>query len=156
MEELEFTEIRIQVCSVLFRPPLLRTVRSCSIFPTCVSTVSISLSRVFLLAHSLALSLSPFLSLSCSLSLVLFLKTVTLSLSLAHFLLLFHSCRRNIRTQIQSRPMLRIYHCILRHAHHRNTIIVIIINIHSIRDNSSDNNDNILHVKWRVGSLLAQ
>lgn len=31
--------------------------------------------------------------------------------------------------------------------HHRNIIIVIIINIHNIRDNSSDNNDNILHVK---------
>lgn len=149
MEELEFTEIRIQVCSVLFRPPLLRTVRSCSIFPTCVSTVSISLA-IFLLAHSLALSLPLLLTLARSLSQNCHSISLSLSLSadsLAHFLLLFHSCRRNIRTQIQSRPMLRIYHCILRHAHHRNTIIVIIINIHSIRDNSSDNNDNILHVK---------
>lgn len=123
---------------------LLRTVRSCSIFPTCVSTVSISREYSFFLTHSLALFF--FLSPS-KLSLCFPVSRHSLFLSRAHFFLLFHSNRRNIRTQIQSRPMLRIYHCILRHAHHRNIIIVIIINIHSIRDNSSDNNDNILHVK---------
>lgn len=116
--------------------PLLRTLRSCSIFPTCGVTVSISHEYSFFLTHTLSLET---VTLSFCLS--------TFSLSFAHFFLLFHSNRRNIRTQIQSRPMLRIYHFILRHAHHRNIIIVIIINIHSIRDNSSDNNDNILHVK---------
>jgi len=35
-------------------------------------------------------------------------------------------------------------------------IIAIIINIHDTRGNSSDNNDNILQLKWRVGSLSAR
>jgi len=111
-----------------------------------VSTVSISLGSILSFLQTVILFF--FISLSLS-----------LSLAHAHFLVLSysrHSGNIHILIWFHLRPMLRICYITRIYVYHCNIIIIIIINIHSIRDNSSDNNDNILHVKWHVGSFSSQ
>lgn len=102
-----------KLCSVLFRPSLLRAARSCSIFSGLL-LVSQSLGSILSRSRTVTLSLYP-----SSLSRT---HTHTFSQVLSYSRSLQHSYFR----LIYSRPILCIYHYIHHATHHRNIIIVII------------------------------
>lgn len=105
-----------KLCSVLFRPSLLRAVRSCSIFSGLL-LVSQSLASILSRSRTVTLSFYPS-SLSHTHTHTLPRKSVALLLSFIR--------RHSYFRLIHSRPILCIYHYIHHATHHRNIIIVII------------------------------